>query len=347
MRSFLLAPLLVVAALTATTGTAAAATSVPVTAPSGPTARPDTGPGAVSGPGGIGIRLMDVPTEAADDPRARVYIVDHLAPGAVIHRRVEVSNTTRTPVHVALYASAAGINEGAFTGADGRTQNDLSSWTKLAQSSLDLAPGAKVPDMVTVTVPADAPSGEQYAAIWAEITSASPGVSLVNRVGLRMYVDVGGGNPAPTSFTLDSLTALRGPDNRPAVTVQVHNDGGRALDLSGALSLSDGPGSLNAGPFPAQVGNTLAPGQSLSVAIPLDGKLPDGPWQASLTLRSGLTEKTAQARIQFPSGPGSSDPVSLGNLLGSPWVLLLLALLVAAAIVGVLVARRRSRRSTT
>ena len=147
----------------------------------------------------------------------------------------------------------------------------------------------------------------QYAAIWAEISNGAAGVSLVNRVGLRMYVDVGGDNPAPTSF-LDSLTAVRGSDGRPGVSAQVHNDGGRALDISGTVSLSDGPGSLSAGPFPAQVGSTLAPGQSLSVMIPLDRQLPDGPWQVSLTLRSGLTEKTAQGRIQFPSGPGDVLP---------------------------------------
>lgn len=349
MRSLLLAPLLVVAALTATTGTAAASTSVPATRvqPVSNTASNVAASDAAPAPGGgsVGLRLMDAPAEAASDPRARVYIVDHLKPGAVIQRRVEVSNTSQTSMHVALYAAAAGINAGSFTGADGRTQNGLSSWTKLDQATLELAPGARVPDMVTVTVPADAAPGEQYAAIWAEIGGGGPGVSLVNRVGLRMYVDVGGDNPAPTSFLLDSLTAVRGPDGSPGVSAQVHNDGGRALDISGTVSLSDGPGALSAGPFPAQVGSTLAPGQTVTVMIPLDRRLPDGPWQVSLTLRSGLTEKTAQGRILFPSGPGAGDPVSLRDSLSSPLMIGLSVLLVAAAIgAGVLVARRRARR---
>ena len=34
--------------------------------------------------GGIGLRLLDAPVSAGDDPRARNYIVDPLAPGTEI-----------------------------------------------------------------------------------------------------------------------------------------------------------------------------------------------------------------------------------------------------------------------
>ena len=60
--------------------------------------------------GTLGIRLVDVPVSSAGDPRARLYIVDHLSPGTVIKRRIEVSNTTRTPLSVALYSAAASID---------------------------------------------------------------------------------------------------------------------------------------------------------------------------------------------------------------------------------------------
>jgi hypothetical protein len=53
----------------------------------------------------LGIRLMDVPTKARNDPRARLYIIDHLAPGAVIRRRVEITNTTASAANIALYAT--------------------------------------------------------------------------------------------------------------------------------------------------------------------------------------------------------------------------------------------------
>jgi hypothetical protein len=221
---------------------------------------------------------MEAPIATRDDPRARQYIVDHLKPGSVIHRRIEVSNTTPAPLHVAVYPAAAGIVNGSFIGAAGHTANDLSSWTTLGQNGVDLAPGAKAPVMVTIAVPSDAAPGEQYAAAWAELSAPpSSGINMVNRIGIRMYLSVGPGNAPTSKFTVDSLTAQRAPDRHPVVTAQVHNTGGRALDMSGTLSLSDGPGSLSAGPFPAQLGSTLAPGQTTTVSVSLDKQLPDGP----------------------------------------------------------------------
>jgi hypothetical protein len=290
---------------------------------------------------------MEAPVATRDDPRARQYIVDHLKPGSAIHRRIEVSNTTSAPMRAAVYPAAATITDGSFVGAAGHSVNELSSWTTLAQDTVDLAPGAKAPVTVTVRVPADAAPGEQYAAIWAEI-SAPPGsgINLVNRVGIRMYLSVGPGNPPASNFTVDSLTALRAPDRHPVVTAQVHNTGGRALDVSGTLSLSDGPGSLSAGPFPAQLGSTLAPGQITTVTISLDRQLPDGPWNADLTLKSGLLEKNAQARIQFPPDPGAAAPVvPVAPEKDFPWVLIsVLALLMALVIAAVVLVLRNRKR---
>jgi len=56
-------------------------------------AAPSPAPTALAA-GGIGLRLVDVPVSASDDPRAQLYIVEHLAPGTVIERRIEVSNTS-------------------------------------------------------------------------------------------------------------------------------------------------------------------------------------------------------------------------------------------------------------
>ena len=338
MRKFAIVSVLVAAVFAAVTGTASAATFAAAAPPPRPA------------PGGVGVRLVDIPTAAADDPRARQYIVDRLAPGAVIHRRIEVSNATQAPAHIAIYPAAATIENGSFLGAAGHTANDLSSWTTLDPGALDLAPGAgaKALDTVTVTVPADAAPGEQYAAVWAEITSpTASGVTLVNRVAIRMYVSVGAGNAPASSFTIDSLTAARAPDGHPMVTAQVHNTGGRALDMSGTLSLTDGPGSLTAGPFPAQLGSTLAPGQSTPVTISLNQQLPNGPWHAALTLKSGLLQQNTQARIQFPAGPGTTAPVTAQNPLGDYLPVLIGALIVLALAIAatlVLVRRRRAHR---
>jgi hypothetical protein len=87
--------------------------------------------------GSIGVRLVDVPANATNDPRARMYIVDHLAPGTVIHRRIEISNTTAATEHVELYSAAAAIKKGSFLGAAGRTRNDLSTWISVRPRSAE------------------------------------------------------------------------------------------------------------------------------------------------------------------------------------------------------------------
>jgi hypothetical protein len=282
--------------------------------------------------GGVGIRLLDAPTSARDDPRARVYIVDHLAPGTTIARRVEVSNTTASPQSIAVYPSAATIKDGAFVGSAGQTANPLSTWTSVTPASADVPTGGKQTAMVTIAVPADAAPGEQYGVVWAEARSAAPaggGVTQVSRVGIRLYIDVGaGGAPAP-EFAIDSLTAARSPEGKPVISAAVHNTGGRALDMSGTLRLADGPGGLSAGPFNAELGKTLAVGDSLPVTIALDDRLPAGPWLAQVTLKSGLVEHTAEATVTFPDS-GSAAPVPVGEAI-VPWLWVTLA----AAAVGI------------
>ena len=221
--------------------------------------------------GSIGLRLLDAPI--SDDPRARLYITDHLAPGTVIHRRIEVSNTSESTAEVALYPAAASIEGGSFVGAEGHTANELSTWTTVDPQEESVAAGERVTAMVTIAVPANAAPGERYAAIWAEARSdpdKGGRIVQVNRVGTRIYLSVGpGGSPAP-DFTIDSLTAGRSAEGEPTILASVHNTGGRALDMHGSLTLKDGPGGLNAGPFPAELGTILAVGESESVTILLE-----------------------------------------------------------------------------
>lgn len=157
-------------------------------------------PGAVAdsttAPGVIGVRLLDAPTSRADDPRALIYIVDHLNPGAVIHRRIQISNTTPDQASVAVYEAAAQIADGVFTGAPDRTANDLTSWTTTDSTGLTLEANEAKAVTVTVTVPRDAGDGERYGIVWAEVRSpatSSGAVTVVNRVGIRIYLSVGAG----------------------------------------------------------------------------------------------------------------------------------------------------------
>jgi len=299
-------------------------------------------------PPGVGIRLVDVPVATAADPRARAYIIDHVAPGTVIERRVEVSNGTDDTARVSMYPAAAEIRGDTFTGVDGHTQNELSSWISLNPRAPVLDPQERTMVDVTITVPRRASRGERYGVVWAQVTNSSHdggGVSTVDRVGIRIYLSIGAGGNPPSGFTITSLTAERDPDGTPLVHATVRNTGERALDLDARLTLTNGPGGISAGPFLSRQSTTLGLDQTAPVTMPLNKALPRGPWRARITVTSGLDERTEQATVTFPVAAGAATPVPVENV-GIPWwvlaqaVVLLLALLLAILAV---VLRRRSR----
>lgn len=281
--------------------------------------------------GGVGIRLLEAPTERQKDPRARRSVVDHVKPGASFARKFEVTNTTRGQRLISIYAGAADVVEGAFVPADGRTQNELSGWITIDMANADLAAGQSVQPKLTVTVPPTASAGERYAVVWAELPPAAPpggGVAVVNRVGIRIYLSVGPGGEPKTDFVIESLTAERDAQSKPVVRATVRNTGGRALDLTGELKLTDGPNKLSAGPFPAEVGTTLGIDATAPVTIVLDA-LPDGPWRAHLTLQSSTTVRTAEATITFPASAGGKGAAVAATPVGDGSSMLPLALAIA------------------
>lgn len=258
--------------------------------------------------GSIGIGLVDAPTDRRDDPRAHSYIVDHLNQGATITRHVQVSSTVQEPTNVQLYVAAATLEDGEFVFGEGRAENDLSDWTTIDPPEVSVPPNGKVQAAVTIAVPTDATDGERYGVIWAELPGSGGSANVVNRVGVRIYLSIGEGEEPVTDFTIDTLTARREEDGTPVVLTSVTNTGGRAIDLSGTLQLTNGPGSLAAGPFDVQIGTTLAPGATAPARIPLDANLPNGPWDAVVTIRSGRIEHEAKATITFPAEAGEAAP---------------------------------------
>jgi hypothetical protein len=298
-------------------------------------------------PDSIGIRIVDSPPTLSGDPRAGIYIIDHVDPGTSFERRIEVSTTADSPMPVELYAAAAEVEEGAFAGAEDRTPNYLSTWMSITPSSIDIPADGVAMAVVNIDVPTDAAPGEQYAVVWVEARSpvdAQGGVALVSRVGIRVYLSVGPGGPPAADFVIESLTTERSTTGIPIVTATVRNTGGRALDLSGALTLRNGPGGLKAGPFPAQLGITLGIGETAPVKIELDSRLPSGPWDAELTLASGLDERTIFDVITFPGTP-QGLPFEAEQSMPAwivPAVSVFIAVLIASiAVLGWVVVRRR------
>ncbi|MFJ2033388.1 hypothetical protein [Streptosporangium sp. NPDC087985] len=296
--------------------------------------------------GTIGIRLLEAPVSRRDDPRALSYIIDHLPPGTTIKRRLEITNTSKKPQRIDLYPAAASVVDNRFTMAVGHPQNELTDWTSIDRTSAVVPPGGHQTAQVTIQVPQAASRGERYGVIWAQVSAepdATRTVRLINRVGIRLYIDVGPGGEPPSDFQIEELRPARDPDGRPELVATVRNTGGRAIDMSGTLSLSDGPGGLSAGPFAADLGVTLLPGASAPVTVTLDQRMPDGPWKAELTLRSGMVKRTVSATVTFPrSGMGlpvslDLNPLTLFAVIGG-----LVALLLAVLVMAVHLRRRRA-----
>ncbi|TFB90589.1 hypothetical protein E3O44_03060 [Cryobacterium algoricola] len=263
-----------------------------------------------------------------------------------------MENNTAATQSIRVYSGAAHISDGAFIGEADPAISELTTWTTLDTPTLVLAPSASAMVTVTVTVPADAAEGERYAVIWAEIRGAAnaSGIVSASRAGIRIYLSVGPGNGAAADFAVDSLASARDARGNPTVASRVTNTGGRALDLTGSLSLSGGPAGLSVGPVNVLQAVTIAPGASQDVLMTLDSSLPNGPWTANLTLKSGLLERTAAATITFPDS-GRGETVAPDSGIPIAWIVVitvitvLLVLALAAGTVWFL-RRRRILRGT-
>jgi hypothetical protein len=200
----------------------------------------------------------------------------------------------------------------------------------MSREALRLPSGTSTFETVTINVPKRASSGKRYAVIWAAVSAPAGGaITLVNRVGVRMYVTVGPGGAPSSNFVIGRLGARRSAGGEPLVVARIRNSGQRPLDISGTLTLSNGPGGLSAGPFSARLGTALAPGDSAALTVPLDKRLPLGPWRAHLQLTSGRIHRAAVARITFPrvAPTGSRHLIPIAIVLG-----LLLFLVVGFAV---------------
>lgn len=296
---------------------------------------------AVEG-GFISIRLAEAPTDRADDPRARVYIVDHVAPGTRFTRDVEITNDTDVERTIEVYPGPAEITDDAWAVGDPGAESELTDWVTTGQDRLVLAPGESRLVPVTLDVPRTATEGERYGVVWASTASDDDRqVQTVSRVGIRIYLSVGPGGEPATEFDITELVGRRSAGGALQAVGTVENTGGRAIDLQGDLRLRNGPGGIKAGPFEAASRTTLAPGGTGEVVVDLDPTIPLGPWRARLELASGTTSDSINATITFPEEAGTTRAEETGPPWW-PWVLGI-AVLVALAFLWWLLARRRRR----
>jgi hypothetical protein len=311
-----------------------------------PAGIPSAGAAPADGAGSLTVLLLADPQHPPASARERAYVVASVRPGERVVRRIKVSDDSSRRLPVALYPGPATIADGQIHFSDRGATNDLTSWTSVTPTTTYLAAGANTTATVTITVPADAKAGERYAVLWAETQSAAASnapITQVNRVGVRIYLNVtSDGTVATPDFEIGPLTAHSDSGRQSAeVTAQVHNTGSVAIDLSGQVSLSDGPGQARAGPFATTQAVTIGPGQTAPVTVPVHAGLSVGPWTARLTLTSGSTTHSRDGTVSFGVTPADAHRAS-----SSWWRWLVgIGIAVILAAIGwlVLVVRRRRR----
>jgi hypothetical protein len=250
--------------------------------------------------------------------------VDHLTPGTTVRRKLRVENNSGQRQQVTVYPAAATLAKGIFVFGADNSANELTSWVSLDQGELDLAPGTGATVRATVAVPPAASAGERYGVIWASVRSAPrPGgeISQVNRVGVRIYLDIGPGGEPRSDFSIGEFVPARTAAGDPSLAVSVTNTGERALDMTGSAALSEGPAGQRAGPFPVTTTVTLATDVTGTVIVQFPKALPNGPWKVDLTLKSGMVSHSTTGLITFPEPGQAGRPGTVMSTLSSPWVI--------------------------
>jgi hypothetical protein len=289
---------------------------------------------------GLGIRLLDYPDSQKNDPLAHEYIVQTSLPGTTLTRHVFIINTTGITQSVRIYASGASIKHGVFDISE-TSQNPLATWITPSTNLLHLTNGSHAVITVRIAIPNNAARGEQYAVLWAEMrtptTDGSGTVNVVNRVGIRTYINVNAPKSASPLFRIDSVHASRSASG-PTLLARIVNTGQVPISPTGTLQLTSGPANTNAGPFTASASPIISPGQTGTIRFSLPTALQTGPWTARVTATYGTVTHTIARTIAFPKVVAL--PSSKAFMLTEFYFALLLVALVLAVLV--MLFRRRN-----
>jgi hypothetical protein len=280
-------------------------------------------------------------------PNGRPALDYKLDPGATITDHVAVTNHSKRPLTLRLYANDAFTTAGGgFDLRAGATApTGAGGWLRVGQQRVTLPPSTRVVVPLTVTVPANATPGDHAAGVVASlIAGATDGdgnqVSVDHRVGARVYLRVTGPlrpEMSVTDVAIDTATSWH-PFRLPGVTATF------TIANTGNVRLSGRPSAGVAGPFgfgsrtaTAAAIPEILPGGSLRTTIHLDAVPP--------LFRERLTVDVLPAPADGRTiDPAPARALSQHTLWLVPWPQLALLALLAALVGGWLFARRRRNR---
>ncbi|GAA4964463.1 WxL protein peptidoglycan domain-containing protein [Actinoplanes utahensis] len=279
-------------------------------------------------------------------PNGRSALDYKLDPGATITDHVAVTNHSKRPLTLRLYANDAFTTAGGGFAlrAGNAAPTDAGSWIEPAQSTITLPASSRAVVPFTVTVPADATPGDHAAGVVASLAAATTDsagnqVSVDHRVGARVHLRVTGPlQPALgiTDVRIDTATSWN-PLTLPRVTASftIVNTGN--VRLTGTPSARiEGPFGLGSRTAAAPAIPEILPGGSLTTTVTLDSVPPL--FHESLTL--DILPAPADGRTIDPT---PARAVSDHTLWLMPWPHLALITLAVALLLAWLFARRRRR----
>jgi hypothetical protein len=262
---------------------------------------------AASALGSLGATLALLPADQNGS-----WITMRVDPGEVVAGRAVLRNLTdraQTAVLTAVDATTTG--DGAFTLAgDDEPRAGVGRWASVDRARVALAPGEQRVVRYRVRVPADAEPGDYAGGLVARAEGAASRegaggvtVTVVERVGLRVYVDVAGvrdgtlhvedvaadtagGSPVKDALGLPSALEAR-------FTVR-HDGNVRYDDLRGRIELRRGDSVVETRELAL---GTLLPGaeRPVTARLPLPG-FSAGDWTLRVTL-DGEPPVTVEARV--------------------------------------------------
>jgi len=297
----------VVAALL-TFGSVASAAAPPDTSGTETTVAPDeTSPGEA---GAFAVRPW-----STDASSGRDYFIYTLKAGAVYGDKVTISNDSDQKATYAVYATdAVNTDDGSFSLLREEDKpKDIGTWVELGATQYTLQPHTEVTIPFSVTVPADAISGDHVGAIVAQKINdpSNPngiGLNVRVRVGARIYVRIDGAtNPslAIESFNLQYDTPANPFGSETArISYVLRNTGNVRLSPKSVLKIGGifGMGERN---FADRQIPELLPGGSVQISEVLLGVKPWVRLTAELDVQSPDDAVAVRASIDqwaIPSG---------------------------------------------
>lgn len=298
-------------------------------------------------PSTAGATTWSVAPAGVKGPDGRPALVYKLDPGARLTDHVAVTNHSRRPLTLRLYASDAftTLGGGFDLLAAGSRPVDAGAWVTPARGTVAIPAASQVLVPVTIAVPANATPGDHTGGVVASLTTGAAAdtgnsVSVDHRVGARVYLRVTG--PLRPALAVGAVEVTRrtswNPLRLPEITASftVTNTGN--LRLAGQPSVrTEGPFGLGGRGSAAIALPQILPGNALRTTVTSRGVLP----LVRVTVETVVRPQTVDGQVVDPAPAVAVARTSIWLIPWPQLTVLGLAGLLAAGGWGI---RRRGRR---